>query len=209
MHRDTIKLNKMEYSNISNFSQKLVRNYTIIPIIWLILFLYVYISGSQDAKMFRDIAYAICILSIAIYNLNTDRQEDYVEYMNKKEQEQICEEVTENVSDRNAKLLKSIIELMENEQIFLNSDLRLQDIVKRLNSNRNYVSEAIVQSEYGSFYFLVNSFRVDYAAKLITENPNFTMDAIAMQSGFSSRQILTKSFKEHKKKSPSEYKIIS
>lgn len=74
---------------------------------------------------------------------------------------------------------------LETEKIYLSPHLTVEQLLKHLPSNRNYLSETIVRIGYKSFYDMVNSFRVRHAIQMIKDKPDEKMITIAYDCGFS------------------------
>lgn len=98
-----------------------------------------------------------------------------------------------------------IEQLMEQELLFRQPNLRIIDIVQRLGSNRNYVYQAVNIEMGMSFNEYVNRMRIDYAAQLMSRHPNKSLSEIAEQSGFSSNSSFYRNFKLYKDVGPKEF----
>lgn len=75
--------------------------------------------------------------------------------------------------------------LFDTERIFLEPDLNMTDVARRLGTNRTYLSNFINQRFRMTYTDYVNSRRVAYAATLLTDTDH-TLDVVARMSGFSS-----------------------
>lgn len=114
---------------------------------------------------------------------------------------------TENEKeDRIERLKKEITEAIETEQMFLQQDLKINDIAKLLHTNRDYIYQAINIRMGISFSEYINRLRVDFAAQLMNENPKMTANEIAFRSGFSSPASFYRNFKLYKDCPPLTYK---
>ncbi len=105
-------------------------------------------------------------------------------------------------------LEKDILELMTVKKLFLNPDLRIEDIANELMTNKTYISQVINESFGKNFFYFVNEYRINEAKRLI-KNPefeHFSFDGIAAQCGFNSRFVLNTVFKKISGQSPSAYK---
>ena len=73
---------------------------------------------------------------------------------------------------------------------------------KRMNSNINN------EEKETNFCEWINSFRVEYAKDIMKESSNadLTMVSIAERSGFSSRSVFYRAFKQREGLTPGEYK---
>lgn len=104
-----------------------------------------------------------------------------------------------------SELRKQIELLMEKEQLYRQSNLKIEDIVKRLNTNRNYVYKAINQGMGQSFSEYVNRMRIEHAAELITTQPDIQLSEVADKTGFSSTTSFYRNFKLYKGIAPKEF----
>ncbi|ASB47931.1 helix-turn-helix domain-containing protein [Alkalitalea saponilacus] len=96
-------------------------------------------------------------------------------------------------------LLKDLIlDLMVKEELFRMPDLRITLLCKKLNTNRTYIS-SIINEEFGeSFNGFINRYRVEYAKKLMKDNPacDYSLDYLASESGFGSASSFIRAFKQ-------------
>jgi AraC-like DNA-binding protein len=89
---------------------------------------------------------------------------------------------------------------------FVQNDASLENLAKSLNISSNDLYKFIYYKYSMTFNDLVNKNRVDYFIDII-HNPkylNFTIDALAKEAGFSSRQHLYKPFKKFHGGNPSD-----
>lgn len=88
-----------------------------------------------------------------------------------------------------------IVNKMEEEQVYLQPNLKISDLAALLGTNRNYLYNAINVGMGISFSEFVNRYRVDHAQRLLMENPAAKIEEIATQSGFSSEVTFYRNFK--------------
>ncbi len=112
------------------------------------------------------------------------------------------------VADRSkGQTLRQRIEyLMQEKRMYLQPQLKLNDLVTALNSNRNYVYQAINVEMGISFAEYVNRMRIDYAKQLMRSNPSLSFADIAIKSGFASSVSFYRNFRLFVGCSPQEYK---
>ena len=84
-------------------------------------------------------------------------------------------------------ILSAIAEVVLEREAFLNPHLTIQDVADRCGYNRTYVA-GVFKSELGGFFNYINNQRLDYAEKYIKEHPKASIQEVAIESGFSSRQ---------------------
>lgn len=105
------------------------------------------------------------------------------------------------------KLASRLSEVMENERLYLNQDLNLQYLSKRLKTNSVELSAAINQSFGKNFNDYINALRVEEFIRLSLDEKrkHFTLLSHAYDAGFSSKSTFNRAFKKIKGKAPREY----
>lgn len=100
-----------------------------------------------------------------------------------------------------------IKELFESEKTYLEPQLKIDAIAKRLNTTTNRISQIINTKSDKPFYDFVNTYRVEHFKKLLVnpENRKYTILAMGIESGFNSKASLNRIFKEHVGKSPKQF----
>jgi AraC-like DNA-binding protein len=95
-------------------------------------------------------------------------------------------------------LLKRLIELMETDKPYLDSDLTLRSLAERLHINEHYLSQVINENTGESFYFFINTFRLEEAKRLLREDENQekSMLDICYAAGFNSKSSFYRAFKK-------------
>jgi YesN/AraC family two-component response regulator len=109
-------------------------------------------------------------------------------------------------SSTNDELMCQICELMEEQKLYLNSELKLNDVADALNTNRNLISSCINSQQGISFSQFVNGYRVEYAKDLIRRKPDMKISEVWMQSGFSTETSFFRTFKAVTGMTPTEWK---
>lgn len=104
------------------------------------------------------------------------------------------------------KLINSFVELMVGNSLFLKPDLTIEELADKLGTNRTYVSK-LVNIQYGMpFRDYVNKLRIDYAKRLISDEPDASVDYIAAKSGFNSSSQFIRKFKELENVTPTVWR---
>ncbi len=106
----------------------------------------------------------------------------------------------------NDELMRRICLLMEEQKLYLNSELKLNDVADALNTNRNLISSCINSQQGISFSQFVNGYRVEYAKDLIRRKPDMKISEVWMQSGFSTETSFFRTFKAVTGMTPTEWK---
>ena len=112
----------------------------------------------------------------------------------------------ESPDSTNDELMRQIRLLMEEQKLYLNSELKLNDVADALNTNRNLISSCINSQQGCSFSQFVNSYRVEYAKELIRRKPDMKISEVWMQSGFSTETSFFRTFKAVTGMTPTEWK---
>ena len=106
----------------------------------------------------------------------------------------------------NEELMRSICQLMEQEQPYLDSHLKLNDLANRLGTNRNIIS-ACINSQLGcSFSQFIGKYRVEHAKRLMRQHPDMKVAVVWMQSGFTTESSFFRAFKAITGMTPSDWK---
>lgn len=95
--------------------------------------------------------------------------------------------------------------LMENRQLFLDHDITVQRLAKRLGLPSRRVSAAVNRTQSTNMSQYVNTFRLKYAARLLTETDK-SVTEIAIKSGFLARSNFYREFQKTFEQSPTEYR---
>lgn len=121
--------------------------------------------------------------------------------------EQMEEDLTEDIPVENARddsgLYDAILDKMENGRLFLQPGLSVVDLARAIGSNRTYVSACINSNSGKSFAMFINSYRVEYAKKLMKENSSLSIAQVGEMSGFASEESFRRNFRSFTGKSPS------
>lgn len=105
-------------------------------------------------------------------------------------------------------LLSAIEDLMKEDQLYLDHDLKLQDVSTSTGYSVHAVSR-VINSRLGlSFNKYVNGFRVDKACRLLLENDLLSVEGIAQEVGFNSKTTFYTAFKEKMQLTPAQYKKL-
>ncbi|MEO9869964.1 helix-turn-helix domain-containing protein [Ekhidna sp.] len=97
--------------------------------------------------------------------------------------------------------------LIEEEQVYLNSDLTLKDLSEQLNTSSNNLSWYLNHVHQKSFYDFINQTRINAFKEKIErkEHQKHTLLALAMDVGFNSKSTFNKAFKSLIGDTPSDY----
>ena len=84
------------------------------------------------------------------------------------------------------------------QQLYLNPNLKLDDLAAAVKSNRKYVS-LVMNERFGSFYKELNRLRVEAALEYKKKNPAATREEVALHSGFASVKTYSRNLDAYRK----------
>jgi AraC-like DNA-binding protein len=112
------------------------------------------------------------------------------------------------LSDEKIQLIeKELNDYMINQKPYLNGNLTIQNISDYLNIPRQYISQVLNDKIGLSFSDYLSAFRIEEFKQKANDPAykNFTILALAIESGFNSKTSFNTSFKKHTGITPSEY----
>jgi AraC-like DNA-binding protein len=110
--------------------------------------------------------------------------------------------------DRLDALVKKIITLMEEDKLYQEAELTLQQVANKLQVPAYQVSQALNERMMKSFYEVVNNYRVEDAKRLLLDEKsrNYTILSIGFEAGFNSKTTFNTVFKKFTGLTPSEFR---
>ncbi|MDR0829769.1 MAG: helix-turn-helix domain-containing protein, partial [Prevotellaceae bacterium] len=126
-----------------------------------------------------------------------------------KEAEKLLLEVPEEELSRTMQLFKNLSELMQQEKPFTDPDLNRKKLADRLSTNESYLADAIREATGETFSNYVSNLRLQYTLQLMTEQPDLTFDAVAIDSGHGSYSAFLRLFTKKYGITPSEYRKLA
>lgn len=103
-------------------------------------------------------------------------------------------------------LMTQMTSLIEEQELYRRKNLRIADVASELATNKTYVSAILNNLSGEKFTSLITRYRIEYAQRLMREQPGMLLDEVADQSGFSSRTTFFRSFKALTGMTPQEWK---
>ena len=129
--------------------------------------------------------------------------------------EALVETVSYNIcsvpDEQEQRILRDLQKAMEQEKVFLDPALSLQDLSKRLGTNRTSLSHIINTHLNQNFASLLNSYRIKEAVNLLSDPQHFNdkMEAVGEMCGYSNRQVFHAAFKKEMGITPSHFRNIN
>lgn len=110
-------------------------------------------------------------------------------------------------SEHKEELLQLLIQLMEKEKLYMNSDLTIGLVADQLNSNRRYLSQTVNELLHKNFSSFINQYRIQEARRRMgaKEFENYTIEAIARDTGFKSISSFNSAFSKFTGVTPSVF----
>lgn len=190
------------YSNCNDFPILFAQRVEWLPFGICVTMYACFLLNDPQIKMWRDVLYTFVNVWFLLYTQNPHRAGIIQDEDSEQELKRILTEAESNskyklTAERCTTIDINLTELIEREKIFLDSHLTLDNIAQRLGVNRNYLSEAISRGKHGSFYAMINFYRLQYAESMMRRDHTLKIEYIAMDSGFSSVSLFSQLFKRH------------
>lgn len=127
--------------------------------------------------------------------------------VNKKNKTQPEKYKNSGLSDSLAESLYSkLIQLMTEEKLYLDSDITLEILAKKIETNRHNVSQIINQFYQKKYSEFINDYRIEEAKKIILESKNLNVNRLIFDVGFSTKSNFYRAFKKRTNTTPSQFK---
>lgn len=117
--------------------------------------------------------------------------------------------IKSGLKEKQAELyLTKLISIVENEKPYLNRDLSIQDLSDLTGIPRHHITQVLNEKHRKNFFTFINEYRVKEVISRFSDpkNNNFTILAIAFDSGFNSKTTFNSFFKSQTGLTPSEYR---
>ena len=110
-------------------------------------------------------------------------------------------------NDELSKIKRSLLFLMESEKIYLDNELTLPQLAKKLETSSHDLSYALNHGFNKNFFEFINAYRVNEAKKLMLSEKykHLNILGIAYSSGFNSKTTFNISFKKETHLSPTQF----
>jgi AraC-like DNA-binding protein len=111
-------------------------------------------------------------------------------------------------NEKMKRVVAKILFLMEEEKLYLETELTLQELADRVEAPAYQISQAINEGLNKNFYDLINAYRVDEAKQLLLNptNSNFTILSVAFEAGFNSKTTFNTVFKKFTGLTPTDFR---
>lgn len=215
------RFNEKVRTYYSNVHHKELRNLRLLLLFLVVTSAISVVSNLIGKDFFTDFPYLLAIPSIAhslaLFGISyagyhqpfTIR--DLTDELNSGSEREEIEELNEQ-NDLNGReydqLFEKMEQMMQEDMLYLNPELRLNELASLLGTNRTYVSRLIHNRRNLNFCDYVNDYRIHHAKKLLTDSSDEPMpiDEVALQSGFSGISTFYRVFTGKMGITPSRYR---
>ena len=164
-------------------------------IIWLAYFTSRYTSYIVGALSFSFVLY----LSILFWILKRRKTSLFFEEHQKYASKKITSVEANDIE-------KKLSIIMETEALYKNPDIKLKDLADKLDVSSHFLSQLLNDNLGESFNQYINVLRIEESKDLIKNNNQFTLEAIGLEAGFSSKSSFYSTFKKVTGVTPAAYK---
>ncbi|MEO1255785.1 MAG: helix-turn-helix domain-containing protein [Bacteroidota bacterium] len=164
-------------------------------LIWIAYNTVSYTSYIVGALSFSFIFYLLILLLIFTRKKDPSFMSRQVKYGNRKIEEHEAKE-----------LYDQIHQLMLEEELYKNANLKLSDFAERLHVLPHRLSQLINDNLEKNFTSFVNEYRIDRAKQVITNDTHLKLESIGYECGFNSKSTFYSSFKKVTGMTPADFK---
>ena len=205
-----------QFSNTELISFNWFRNFIYVMIFWL-LFREVMnvLDAFLDLDFYQDWWWNLALVAVVLYiGLAgfSQRQPAHIGFDLQAGEDPNLEmgdpapALEDRVDTGKSDLAEKLTSLMEQDRLYLQPDLNLQELALHLQCSPGQVSAAINQVFRQNFNDYVNSLRIEEFIRLYRKNGDtFTLLSLAFDSGFNSKATFNRAFRKIKGSAPKEY----
>lgn len=197
-------------SDVYSFAEGITLSWVSITIIMFVLMgvldmIWMINSSSSFKILFNVISFCI-IWTIFFFGFRQGDIPKSEEEEEEEEEEEMENEYPITIEDRQANLKAKILDYFNDSKPYLNPELTLKDIAQALDISHYKLSRFINKEFQVNFYTLINRFRIEYILKQIESDKEIVnCDTLYAASGFKSRTVFFRQFKEATGCTPQEY----
>ncbi len=113
------------------------------------------------------------------------------------------EMIAADLSNTSILIYERLEAMMDEQQIYLQNDLLLNDVAQLLATNRTYLLQALSSCAHMTFKEYINRKRIAYAEQLLQKDPSIPKTEIATRSGYNSMSSFYRNFSLYRSSAPS------
>ena len=151
-----------------------------------------------DFNIYAPILFTVIIYTMGYISLGRSQTAQIDETVVKYKDSKLTEEDSE-------KYFNFLVKYMKEKKPYLKNDLTISELAEAANIPPRYLSQIINTKLNMNFYEFINKYRIDESIRLFNEESakNYTILAIALESGFQSKTAFNTAFKKFTGKTPS------
>ena len=193
------------YSEVSDFPVKDTFMIQWMPLILNMSAFLVLLADSAWVNLIRDVILSPAIVGFTIFSLSARRKVNSNDIIRKGENISLAVSKSTMTDKKYRELSATLKKVMEEDRLYLQQHLDMQTLQKAMGTNRNYIFEVISRSGQGSFYEMINRYRVEHSKMLMDKSPEMLLSDVAESSGFCSPSAFSKAFRAYTGMTPSRY----
>jgi AraC-like DNA-binding protein len=169
------------------------------------------ISKKRGVIIFIGVILLSClVLMTLVVKVRQEKQKNkrYLLLSNKMKTNSIKKRETQVISENVKLILLERLEKLESKNFFLDPNISIQTLAKKLNSNSKYVSDVINTYKEKNFTAYINEMRIQYIKEKLNNElvyRTYKIKYLAEESGFSSHSVFSSVFKSIEGISPAQY----
>lgn len=110
------------------------------------------------------------------------------------------------IKEQNKLLFEHLEHIMTEDKLYLSPKLSREDLMQKLQVDKNRLAQIIQENTQGNLSSYISSIRLKYAITMFKQYPNYTIQAIAEDSGIPNVRTFQRLFKEKIGMTPTEYR---
>ena len=197
-------------ANYADTEQRSLKSIRALLYILAIISLVSFAANLIGRESFRDsialLAIPSVLFSMLIFMLGYIGNREVVSVLEmRRDMEEDEQEPAELSVAKFESLKEKILTMVDEEKLYLQPNLKINDLARRIGTNRNYIYNAINIGMGMSFSDFINRRRIDYAIRLLQANKDKGIPDVYEECGFSSLSAFYRNFKSYKGCSPADY----
>ena len=160
------------------------------------------------------ISLAVAALLVLLFRRRKKEQADEMPLSPLSDAETLTSPLTENPEATGdgedcAELMRRLCQMMEEQRVYMNPNLKVNDIASALGTTRIVLSNCIRSQQGCTFPQFVNTYRVALAQQLLSKHPDIKLTEVWTATGFASESSFYRIFKSITGVTPNEWKRSS